>query len=312
MIAAVTHSSPVPPARHSSSARLTLRARLMSNPSVWRTLTIESLEPRFLMSVSMSPYDQLLLELINRARANPTAEAALYGIDLNQGLPAGTISAVAKQPLAPNQILINVAGAHSQDMLDNNYFSHTNLAGQSPSDRAIAAGYPTWVGENIAWGGSTGAINQVQHVHARHENLFESPGHRQNMLRSTYEEIGVGVRFGPYTYAGNTYNSSMVTEKFGSPGINPVITGVVYTDAADGSTNDDDFYSLGEQVSSGTITATHLATGAVFTASIGTSGGYALQVGSGTYNVMATHGVTGQSYLATSVVVASENVKVDF
>ena len=163
-------------------------------------LRLESLEQRFMMTVSMSPYDQLLLELINRARADPGAEAARYGIDLNQGLSAGTISTSAKQPLAPNQPLINAAGAHSQDMLNNNYFSHVNLAGQSPSARAMSAGYPTWVGENIAWGGSTGTINQVQHVYARHQSLFESPGHRQNLLRTSYEEIGIGVRFGQFQH----------------------------------------------------------------------------------------------------------------
>ena len=112
-----------------------------------------------MMSVNMSPYDQLLLELVNRARANPDAEAASYGIDLNQGLSAGTISAAAKQPLAPNQMLIDAAGAHSQDSHSHQFFSHMNLAGQSPSDRAMAAGYPTWVGENIAWGGSTSPID---------------------------------------------------------------------------------------------------------------------------------------------------------
>jgi uncharacterized protein YkwD len=282
----------------------------MPNQSGLRSLSLERLEPRDMMSVNMSPYEQLLLELINRARANPSEEAARYGIDLNQGLAAGTISTAAKQPLAPNEFLIDAAGDHSQDMLDNNYFSHTNLAGQSPSDRARAAGYPTGAGENIAWGGSTGPINQISHVFARHENLFESPGHRRNMLRDAYEEIGLGVRFGPYTYSGTTYNSSMVTEMFGNPGIGPLLTGVVFTDASDGSANDDQFYSVGEQVGGGTITATNTSTGAVFTSSIGSSGGYALQVAPGTYDVVATAG--SQSYLVTSVVVGSLNVKVDF
>lgn len=39
-----------------------------------------------------SDYEQLMLELINRARAAPGAEAARLGIDLNQGLDPGTIS----------------------------------------------------------------------------------------------------------------------------------------------------------------------------------------------------------------------------
>ena len=274
----------------------------------------ESLERRDLMTaVNMSPYDQLLLELINRARANPGAEASRYGIDLNAGLASGTISYDAKQPVAPNQMLQIAAGGHSEDMLANNYFSHTNLAGQSPSDRAAAAGYPTWVGENISWGGTTGSVDQIQHVYQRHQRLFESSGHRRNMMNPNYEEIGVGVRFGQYTYSsGVTYNASMVTENFGNPGIDPVITGVVYTDAADGSSNDDDFYSVGEQVSSGLITVTNVNTGATFTTEIGTSGGFSLPVDAGTYHVVATSGIDGAKYLVANVVISNENVKVDF
>jgi hypothetical protein len=54
---------------------------------------VERLEPRQLMSaVAPTDYEQYMLELLNRARANPAAEAARHGIDLNEGLPAGTIS----------------------------------------------------------------------------------------------------------------------------------------------------------------------------------------------------------------------------
>src|SRR5918997_526202 len=50
-------------------------------------------------------YEQYFLELVNRARANPGAEASRLGIDLNQGLSAGTLSNTAKQPLAMNPLL---------------------------------------------------------------------------------------------------------------------------------------------------------------------------------------------------------------
>src|SRR5262249_17413606 len=49
--------------------------------------------------------EQLLLERMNRARLRPAAEAARFNIDLNEGLPAGTISTASKQPLAFNPIL---------------------------------------------------------------------------------------------------------------------------------------------------------------------------------------------------------------
>ena len=62
--------------------------------------------------------EQYLLELVNRARQNPTAEAQLYGISLNEGLSPGTISETPKPPLAFNLNLIDAAREHSQWMLD--------------------------------------------------------------------------------------------------------------------------------------------------------------------------------------------------
>src|SRR5689334_571079 len=103
--------------------------------------------------------DQYLVEMINRARLDPAAEAARLGIDLNQGLAAGTLTAAVKQPLAVNLKLVQAAHNHDVWMLDNNVFSHTGVNDSSPGDRMAAAGYSftgswTW-GENIAWRGTT-------------------------------------------------------------------------------------------------------------------------------------------------------------
>ena len=70
----------------------------------------ETLETRLLLTVDLTPLEQYFLELVNRARANPTGEAQRFGLsDLNQGLSPGTISASPKAPLAPNQLLLNAA-----------------------------------------------------------------------------------------------------------------------------------------------------------------------------------------------------------
>lgn len=107
-----------------------------------RPLRIEQLETRNLMAViNMTAQEQLMIELLNRARAAPAAEASRFGIDLNKDLPPGTISPTPKQPLAPDQILIQAAGGHSQDMLNRDYFSHTSPEQKSPTDRASALGY---------------------------------------------------------------------------------------------------------------------------------------------------------------------------
>ena len=90
-----------------------------------RNLFSEFLEPRQVLSaVTMTDQEQLLLELVNRARSNPIAELAGYTeiSNLNDGLTANSISSQPKAPLAPNQALIDAAGSHSQDMLDNDFF----------------------------------------------------------------------------------------------------------------------------------------------------------------------------------------------
>jgi hypothetical protein len=163
----------------------------------------------------MTDREQLLLELINRARANPEAEAARLGIDLNEGLQPGTITSVPKQPLVPDQILVDVARAHSQDMLDRDYFEHNTLGTtRMAQDRAKSAGYTGAIGENICWGGNTRGIDENQHVYDRHDVLVRSVQHRRNIMYDSYEEIGVGVRYGQFTSGGNVFNASMVTENF--------------------------------------------------------------------------------------------------
>ena len=81
------------------------------SPTQRTQLQIETLESRRLLTVSMSDYEQLLLELVNQARADPLAEVARNWrvSDLNQGLSAGTISTAPKQPLAAVQSLVNAA-----------------------------------------------------------------------------------------------------------------------------------------------------------------------------------------------------------
>ncbi|MCA9196135.1 MAG: VCBS repeat-containing protein [Planctomycetales bacterium] len=281
-----------------------------------RKLAPESLEDRrVLAAIGLTAQEQLLLELVNRARENPLAEVARYPeiSNLNSGLPAGTLTSTPKQPLAPNPSLINAARMHSQDMLNNNYFSHVNLQGLSPSDRARNAGYGTGAGENIAWGGSTVPVDEIDQVYERHKALFLSPGHRENILEDDYREIGNGVRYGifttfpPQTDPARDWYAAMVTENFGNRGGNFFLTGVAFTDAV----VSDDFYTVGEGVGNITVVATNASTGAVFSTITGSSGGYTLQVPAGSYNVVASGGGMNGT-LSSTATVSSQNVKVDF
>ncbi|MEG9297758.1 CAP domain-containing protein [Mangrovibacillus sp. Mu-81] len=90
--------------------------------------------------------------------------------------------------LSWNDQVKETARKHSLDMADNHYFSHTNREGESPFDRMEEdqVAFRT-AGENLAYG-------QMSSIFA-HEGLMNSKGHRENILQTHYEYLGVGVAF---------------------------------------------------------------------------------------------------------------------
>jgi hypothetical protein len=183
-------------------------------------LRIESLneELTFFEYGGSSPIERLMIELINRARADPGAEAARIGIDLNQGLDPGTISDTPKQPLASHPSLIDAARDHSQWMLDTDNFSHVGVKGSSPGARIERAGYLltgswTW-GENISWAGTTGTPDLLEFTTALYEGFFTSPKHRENMLNNAFKQIGIGLIPGEFHNNQRNWNALMATQKF--------------------------------------------------------------------------------------------------
>lgn len=260
-----------------------------------RRLVFEPLEDlRLLAPVTMSVDEQMVVELINRARSDPAAEAARLGIDLNEGWAPGTIAPSPKQPLAPHQSLINAARAHSQDMVDRDFFAHTNPDGKNPRDRMVAAGYtPRSWGENIA----DGYWTEVR----LHEGLFLSPPHRVNLLSDNFREIGVGL-----VYSSNHLFTG--TEKFARRDGDVFLTGVVFSDQLLG----DDFLTPGEGLGNVTVSAQRDGGGATYTATTGPSGGYSLQLPAGVYDLKAEGGDLTQTLAISNTYVGSQNVKVDF
>jgi uncharacterized protein YkwD len=256
---------------HAFKRRL-LMTRCSRRRPVAACVMIDSLEVRLLLTApTLTDSEQYMLELINQARANPTAEASRYGIGLNDNLAAGTITTAAKQPLAPQQQLITAAALHSQDMLDRDYFSHTTLgAGTTFSQRVTNQGY-TWttVAENIGYAAKTVSTLQTVYIDEIHEGLIRSAGHRKNIMLPTLEELGIGAKLGSFKPPDNptTFQfTEMVTQSFGSRNLDPYITGIVYTD-----TNRNNFYTIGESIRNGTVTAVNVSTGAVFSDTIGVS-----------------------------------------
>lgn len=89
--------------------------------------------------------------------------------------------------LKVSSALTAVARSHAQDMVDRNFFSHTNPDGKTLSDRLNQAGISfSAAGENIAENTS---------VQTAETSFMNSSGHRSNILNSTYTTVGIGVAF---------------------------------------------------------------------------------------------------------------------
>jgi hypothetical protein len=98
--------------------------------------------------------------------------------------------------VVPNADLRQAALSHSDEMIKQSYFEHTSPAGLTFMDRIEQTGYMrgarTWtVGENLVWG--TGPLSTPQAVVTAWMN---SPPHRENLLRPTFREIGIGALAG--------------------------------------------------------------------------------------------------------------------
>ena len=252
--------------------------------------------------------EQLMLELVNRARLDPKGEAARFGIDLNQGLAAGTLTATAKPVLAGNLLLVDAARAHSQHMIDVDLFEHEGIGDGTPQSRMEAAGYvftpPAASGENIAFQGTTGnGFNFNSFLLAEHEGLFKSPPHRENILFEDFQELGVGLKRGGFLDGGTNFDSLFATQNFAFSGDQVFITGVAITDA-DG----DNFYDIGEQRAGISVTAKQ-AGNALDSTTTAPAGGYALGLDAGSYVVEFSGGDLARAVNVT--VTANANVKVD-
>jgi uncharacterized protein YkwD len=109
--------------------------------------------------------------------------------------------------LRENKRLRKAALGHSRDMVKDRFFEHTTPDGVTMVDRILRAKYVRedegWVlGENLAWGtGSYGTPRGAL------DAWMESPGHRANILKRSFRELGVGVVLGvPVSdAAGTTY-----------------------------------------------------------------------------------------------------------
>lgn len=152
-------------------------------------------------SITLNAYEMRTYELHNQTRAS-------------NGLAT----------LCPHEALTQAARSHSQEMIDQGYFSHNSYNGESYSARLERFGYNSYtkVAENIAWG--SGSLASPEYIF---RSWLESSDHRANILDPDYREIGIGTATGEYQgYSDSTVytvdfgvRQSSAPEEANTPGV---------------------------------------------------------------------------------------------
>jgi len=136
--------------------------------------------------------------------AQECADADLEATKDNLGRVRDAILCLHNQVRAANDLpslrenprLRKAALGHSQDMVKNRFFEHTTPKGVTMVDRILRAKYVRedqgWsLGENLAWG--TGSFGTPR---GAVDAWMQSPGHRANILKRSFRELGVGIVIG--------------------------------------------------------------------------------------------------------------------
>jgi hypothetical protein len=268
--------------------------------------SVEQLESRIALTVS--PFEQEFIYLLNRARHNPAA----YQVE--RGLTIDLSSIAQRQPLAVNTRLTDAAGFKSDEMAEQNYFSHTSVTGETPNQLVRRFGYD--LPERVSVGGQTFLLptvgNQIESLAGGRpsaptalQGLIESTGHRNHLLGVTAhnqvaKEVGIGYRFRDQaTY--KHYWTVLITP---SKVTTPLLTGVAFVDG-----NRNTRFEGSEGLGNVRITAS--GPNGSFTTNTTAAGGWAMPVPAGDYIVTASGGgFSGSS--SAPVRVGSQNVAVDF
>jgi uncharacterized protein YkwD len=117
--------------------------------------------------------------------------------------------------LRENPKLRRAAERHSTHMVSARFFDHTSPSGGTMVERVRRIGYTSrarsWsLGENIAWG--SGRLATAQQIH---RSWMNSSGHRANILRRSFREIGIGIETGLPVRLSAAQSGATYTADFG-------------------------------------------------------------------------------------------------
>lgn len=111
-----------------------------------------------------------------------------------------------RKPLRANSGLALAGKRHARDMVRRRYFAHASRAGRTFDQRIRRTGYlrgarGATMGENLGWGSGSLATPR-----AMVRSWMRSPGHRANILRPAFREVGIAVVTStPRGFRGATY-----------------------------------------------------------------------------------------------------------
>lgn len=175
---------------------------------------------------SLYQMERGLLDLMNEARANPLAMAASLGLDPNQVLndlpELSDILTNGLPALVFNKNLCDAARAHTQDMLDDNYYGKISPDGRSSYDRIVESGYdPLVCDETLSVLAFYNFIGQNSAVQILFKNMFLDELDAQqteprNILSPEFAEVGIGAGTGIMDLGSGRYNVYLATCDFGS------------------------------------------------------------------------------------------------
>ena len=278
-----------------------------------------------------SAFEQELLELMNRARANPAGEFDRLILDAstNTAVDGSVTSAInyfnvdlalfqsqlqgygAVAPLAWSNPLNEAAYAHSYQMIIQDSQAHVLPGEMDIGDRIRAAGYDFSGFGSYGYGENIYAFAKSPiHAHAGFYidwgygtgGMQTPPGHRDSMLNGNFTEIGISAI--PESNSATSVGPYVVTEEFAyRPSYAPQILGSVFNDA-----DNDGYYDAGEGLSGVNISIA--GSGGYYTTTSWDAGGYQLAVPEGYYTVTFSGGGLG-SAISKQVSISTDNVQVN-
>lgn len=148
----------------------------------------------------LAPFALLYFAACGGGSSSPTDPAGVSPFQVESQLTSLVNQARAAEGVLPeltqDQLIAQVARAHSAAMRDQGFFSHVDPDGKRLRDRLRAAGISfRSAGENLAQ-----VVGSSDPAGDAHRMLMGSPSHRENIFGEDYESIGVGVARRDSTY----------------------------------------------------------------------------------------------------------------